>query len=265
MSTWFKQKFNLSLNAVTGHHKGSNYINSPKPKTSLLLIFSLTSLFLFQFISSIIYVNSGAYFITTTISSLVYYSHGWLQTTAFFLLATCILISALIMQYKAPARFNLGAVILALIGLAFVLIGSFPTGLPGQSSGFSAAIHRWATVFVVFLFPVANLLVAFTFRAWNYRLLFLYSLATGIFQMLFVLIGGYYLTIQTDQFGLFERILVWNGQIWLSITCLNLLLSENKCFFGRISRKNILIQNFVSYGLYMYGAILWPLSLFFIT
>jgi hypothetical protein len=64
------------------------------------------------------------------------------------------------------------------------------------------------------------------------------SLGVGIFSLLFVYIGGAVLILEYDMIGLFERIMLFNGQIWLTVVGLNLLIVDIR---ERLARQ-ILLQ-----------------------
>ena len=233
--------------------------NLPKSINPLLLIISLTGLSIYQLTSATVYFNSPGNLINNTISSLVYAPNGWLQTMAFYILSISIMALGILLQFKAPVKMNLGAISIALIGFAFFLIGTCPTQYPDDP--LIAGIHGWATRAVIILLPIAGFLVAAVFKRWNYRFLFLYTMINSILQILFILAGGYFLIIQNDLFGLFERVLLGNGQMWLTVICLNFLLAETKHDFPGISSNNPITKPVLYSLLYVYGSMLWPLSL----
>ena len=233
--------------------------NLPKSTNLTLLIISLLGLCIFQLNSFAAYLNSYGNLINNTISSLVYAPNGWFQTVAFYILGISILALALLLQFKAPVKLNLGAVILALNGFAFFLIGSFPTQFPGEP--FMAGVHKWAAITVVILLPVAGFLIAATFKTWNYRFLYKYTITASILQLLLILVGGLFLLLHLELFGLFERVSLLNAQIWLTVICLNFLLAETKHDFPVISRNRPITKPAVCCLLYTYVSILLPISL----
>ena len=233
--------------------------NLPKSTNLILLTISLLGLCIFQLNSFAAYLNSYGNLINNTISSLVYAPNGWFQTAAFFILGLSILALAVLLQLKAPVKLNLGAVILALIGFAFFLIGTFPARFPGEP--FLAGIHKWATIFVVVFLPIAGLLVAPTFKTWNYRFLYKYTIIASTLQLLLVFAGGLLLLLHFEIFGLFERVLLLNGQIWLTVIGLNFLFAETKYDFPVISRDRLVTKPAIYCLLYTYASILLPISL----
>jgi len=233
--------------------------NLPKLTNLVLLIISLLGLSISQLNSSGAYLNSYGNFINNTISSLVYAPNGWLQTGAFYILGISLLALAVLLQVKVPVKLNLGAIILALIGFALFLIGTFPTRFPGEP--FMANIHKVATIAVVALLPVASFLIAATFKTWNYLFLYRYTMISSIFQVLFIFIGGFFLIMHHDLFGLFERVLLWNGQMWLTVIGLYFLMIETKHDFPVLSKNSLVTKPAIYCLLYVYGSMLWPLSL----
>jgi hypothetical protein len=231
----------------------------PKSTSIILLTISLVGLCIFQLNSLAAYLNSPGNLINDTISSLVYAPNGWLQTAAFYILSLSIMALAVLLQLKAPVKLNLGAIILALIGFGLILLGTFPTQFPGHP--FMAGIHKW-TAFIVFtLLPVAGFFVAATFKKWNYRFLYKYSIAANILQLVFVFTGGALLLMHIELLGLFERVSLWNAQIWLTGICLYFLLAETKHDFPVISKNRPVTKPAVYCFLYMYGSMLMPVSL----
>jgi hypothetical protein len=238
--------------------------NLPKSTNLVLLIVSLLGLSFYQLTTSTVYLDSYGNLVTNTISSLVYAPNGWLQTVAFFVLGVSILALAILLQLRTPVRLNLGAMLVALVGFAVFLIGTCPAQyLQSPVETLLGTIHKWSTVAVVILLPIAGYLVAATFKAWNYRFLYIYTIVNSTFQLLFVFAGGYFLTMHYDLSGLFERVLFGNGQMWLTVICLNFLSGEGKYEFPVISRNRVIAQPVLYCLLYVYGSMLLPVSLSF--
>ena len=113
---FFNQNINSFVSKAFQKADVSVSANLPKSTNLTLLIISLLGLCIFQLNSFAAYLNSYGNLINNTISSLVYAPNGWFQTVAFYILGISILALALLLQFKAPVKLNLGAVILALIG-----------------------------------------------------------------------------------------------------------------------------------------------------
>ena len=257
--TLFNQKiYSLYSKALRKPH-ASESAGLPGSTNIILLTISLVGLCIFQLNSLAAYLNSPGNLINNTISSLVYAPYGWLQTAAFYILSLSMLALAVLLQLKAPVKLNLGAIILALIGFGLILIGTFPTQFPGQP--FMAGIHKWTAVSVFGLLPLAGFFIAGTFKKWNYRFLYKYSIAANILQLVLVLAGGVFLMTHLELLGLFERVSLWNAQIWLSVICFYFLLAETKNQFPVISRNRPVTRPAVYCLIYGYASIILPVSL----
>jgi hypothetical protein len=255
----FNQKIYSLFSKALQKPDVSEGVRLPKSTNLILLIISLLGLSIFQLNSFAVYFNSSGNLINNTISSLVYAPNGWLQTAAFYILGLAILALAVLLQMKAPVKLNLGAIILAVIGFGLFLIGTFPTQLPGQP--FMAGIHKSAAIIVFILLPAAGFCLAATFKTWNFRFLYKYSIIANSLQLIFVFIGGLFLLKYTELLGLFERVSLWNAQIWLTVICLYFLLAEAKYNFPVVSRNRPVTKPAVYCLIYMYGAMLMPVSL----
>jgi hypothetical protein len=201
--------------------------------------------------------------IKDAISILVYVPYGWMQTAAFFIFGLSLLSVAVVLQFKAPVKLNLGAILLAIMGFGFFLISACPSNLPGGPTTAIGTIHTWATGMVVMVFPIACFLVAPVLRTWKFRYMHIYTIAAGIFQLLFACLGGYFLAEQ-GLMGIFERVLLWNGQIWVIAICLNLLVVEVRQRLPVNLWKRTVSQLAVCGALCVYCIVLFPLCLSFI-
>ena len=259
MKRFLNQKTYSFFSEALQKPQASESPSLPKSTNVILLTISLVGLCIFQLNSLATFFSSYGNLINNTISSLVYAPNGWLQVVAFYILGVSILAMAIILQFKAPVKLNLGAIILALIGFGLFLIGTFPANFLGHP--FLAGIHQWTAVLVFLLLPAAGFFVAATFKTWNYRFLYKYSMIASIVQLILVFTGGVFLLMHLHLFGLFERVCLWNAQIWLTVICLNFLLAETKHDFPVISRNRMVTKPAVYCLIYMYGSILLPVSL----
>lgn len=170
----------------------------------------------------------GHDFIQDAVSSLVFGPYGWLQTAAFYVFGVSLLALALTLFLKVKAKVNAGAIFTALSGLGFILLGMNHARVPGTELTLSAIVHQDATIAVVAMSPLSCLFLAPGLKASGYPSLRFYSIAAGIFAILFIAIGGQLLVAQSFLIGIFERVLLWNGQVWAEIVCLQLIWSELK-------------------------------------
>ena len=226
-----------------------------------LLGVCLIGLFIFQMTSIALVSVTGMDFIKDAISILVYVPYGWMQTVAFFIFGLSLLSVAVVLQFKAPVKLNLGAILLAIMGFGFFLISACPSNLPGGPVTLVGRVHGLATGMVVMIFPLACFLVAPVLRTWKFRYMHIYTVAAGVFQMLFVALGGYFLMDQQGLTGLFERVMLWNGQIWVIAICLNLLVVEVRHRLPENLWKRLVSQMTVCGALCIYCIVLFPLCL----
>ncbi len=152
--------------------------------------------------------------------------YGWLQTAGFYSFGVSLLALAVIVLIKTKMRVNPGMLSLAYIGLGFVMIGVFKGNGPGLPPGYTGMIHQVTVGIVVVAFPVACLLLAPSLKAWGHRKLRIYTIAVGIFAALFMVVGGPLLALHYALPGIFERVLLWNGQLWVLVICTQLLIDD---------------------------------------
>lgn len=129
---------------------------------------------------------------------------------------------------RVKTKINAGAIVVALTGLGFILLGMQQAQIPGTPLTLSAMVHHDATIAVVAMSPLSCLFLAPSLKGSGYRGLRYYSIAVGIFAVLFITIGGQLLLQKSSLIGIFERVLLWNGQLWAEIVCLQLIWSSLK-------------------------------------
>ncbi len=133
-------------------------------------------------------------------------------------------------------KFNGGAMMLALAGIGFIIIGLNQAQVPGATPTLTTMIHQYTTVAVLVMFPIACFLLAPGLKARGYSGLYYYTLGTGVFFILFFSIGGYILVTRFSLVGIYERILLWNGQLWVEIVCARLIYGAIRERTGSKSR-----------------------------
>jgi len=166
--------------------------------------------------------------IVKTVSFLVFGSYGWLQTTAFYILGISLFALAAALFLRIKTRFNLGAILVLLIGIAFLLVAANPVQTPGTILTTSEIIHRDAAVSIVVMSPLVCFILAHSLRMSGYKKLWRYSVATGIITILVMIIGALIPTANSNYLGIFERILLLNGQIWGEVMCIGLVWTALK-------------------------------------
>ena len=166
--------------------------------------------------------------IAVTVSFLVYGSYGWLQTSAFFILGISFIALAAALVLKINARLNLGAVVVFLVGVAFVLVAANHVQNPGTVITLSEIVHRDSAIAIVVMSPIACFLVAPSLKDSGHKGLWIYSIIAGFIALATILIGFLIPKAHISFLGIFERILLFNGQIWGEIICIRLVWTAFK-------------------------------------
>ncbi len=157
------------------------------------------------------------------VSLLVFGPLGWLQTIAFSLFACSLVALAVMLYFHVKATFKPGLVVLLLLGVAFAVVAANPTGLPGVKDTITSLTHRNASIFIVTAFPLACFLVAPTLKARHHTTLRSFTIGMGVFGLLFLTIGGLILVNRFALVGLYERVLLASGQLWVEFVCAQML------------------------------------------
>ena len=117
--------------------------------------------------------------IGVTVSFLVFGSYGWLQTSAFYILGFSLLALAVALVLKINAKLNLGAVVVFLTGIAFILVAGNHVQNAGTTITTSEIIHRDSAIAIVAMSPLACFLLAPSLKASGHTGLCLYSIGAG--------------------------------------------------------------------------------------
>jgi len=166
--------------------------------------------------------------IAITVSFLVFGSYGWLQTSAFYILGISFIALAVALVLKINAKLNLGAIVVFLIGIAFILVASNHVQNSKAAITMSEIIHRDSAIAIVVMSPLACFLLAPSLKTIGHRGLWIYSIIAGMVAILTVLIGFLIPTAHDSFIGIFERILLFNGQVWGEIICIRLIWTAFK-------------------------------------
>jgi Protein of unknown function (DUF998) len=166
--------------------------------------------------------------IAVTVSFLVFGSYGWLQTSAFYILGISFIALAAALVLKINSKINLGAIVVFLVGVAFILVAGNHVQNPGTVITLSEKIHRDSAIAIVVMSPLACYLLAPGLKASGHRGLWIYSMIAGTIAVITVAVGFLIPTGHSDFLGIFERILLLNGQIWGEIICVRLIWTAFK-------------------------------------
>lgn len=166
--------------------------------------------------------------ISVTVSLLVFGSYGWLQTSAFYIIGISFIALAVALILKINARINLGAIVVFLVGLAFLLVACNHVQTPGTTIALSGIIHRDSAIGIVAMSPLACFLVAPNLKASGHKHLWTYSIIAGFISVITILIGFLIPAVHSSFLGIFERVLLLSGELWGEIICVRLVWTAFK-------------------------------------
>jgi hypothetical protein len=169
------------------------------------------------------------------VSSLVFGPFGWVQTVMFYLTGASLIALAVVLYLRIRPKFKAGFLVLGLLGIAFALVGINRAAAPGTAASVSSTIHVGSSIFIAAAFPIACLLLGPIMRSRVHTFLRWYTIVAGVSSLLFFLFGGAILVLHLSFMGLFERIMLWNGQLWVEVVCIQLLLDKYRS--GKINKS----------------------------
>ena len=158
-----------------------------------------------------------------SVSSLALTSIGWLQSICFLAMGLLleIFVAGLFFNIRKARGFHIGIGLLALCGFVLMLIATFHMDHSGAPP-IDGTIHTIASYGLGLLFPIAILSFAPSLKNDpNWKNIFVYTLVAGVSA--FGLIIGAFFTEQTGRFGLYERIIILNGLVWVEVLAIHFL------------------------------------------
>ncbi len=161
-----------------------------------------------------------------SISILAWMPMGWVQTIGFLAIGLLVEVftAGLFLSIRGARSFRFGIFLLACFGFGLLLIGAFHCDVPGRPNTTDGAIHLAAANTVFWLLPVAALLIAPSLRKDpRWRSMFVYSLATAFFALVWIFVYKVWLPADLSWFGLYERILVVAEVLWVEVMAIWLL------------------------------------------
>jgi hypothetical protein len=164
-----------------------------------------------------------------SISSLAWTNLGWIQDCSFVITGLLMEAFAAVILLAMPRSRGLvpGVVLLACSGFGLLLSGAFRTDAQYLPSTLDGAIHGFASNGMFLLLPLASLMIAPSLRqgkSWN--LLFVYSISTAVFALIWIGIYRFFLPRELPWFGLYERILAANEFIWIEVVAVWVIRSR---------------------------------------
>jgi len=162
--------------------------------------------------------------IRDSVSSLALTGIGWLQSICFLAMGLLleIFVAGLLFNIRRARGFHLGIVILALCGFLLMLIAAFRMDAPGGPRTTAGIIHTVSSYGLGLLFPFAILSLAPSLKSTpNWKNIFIYTLVGSVLAL--VLIIGAFFIEHTGWFGLYERIIILNGLVWVEVVAIHFL------------------------------------------
>ena len=166
-----------------------------------------------------------------TISELVYYPQGWLQTTDFIALGAWLVLLAIRFNAEFARRITtrIAIMIIGFIGLDFFVIAAFPTAYMGAEKTLTGEIHEKAAQIICLLFPVLCCLIAREFKVRNYwKKLAVFTELTAVAGFILAVIGAVVMVNDAAGLGLIERLIMLNAIIWFVVVGIHLYRGEHR-------------------------------------
>ena len=159
-----------------------------------------------------------------TVSALVWGRYGWMQTIIFILFGflMCIFVLRLWVTFQNKSvTLNAGTLLLLLNGAGFFIIAIFPT----QPEGIHRLVHMYTAEMMALLFTIALFLLLPSLRVLStWKTIYIYTLITAIISLSLIIMGAF-IALEAPWVGLYERIFLLNGFIWLEVISVRLLKS----------------------------------------
>ncbi len=165
----------------------------------------------------------GYSLVRNSVSSLALEPIGWLQSICFLAMGLLleIFVAGLFFNLRRAQGFHAGIVLLALCGFVLMLIATFHMDHP-EAPPIDGTIHTIASYGLGLLFPIAILSLTPSLKSTpNWKNIFIYTLIAGILALALIL--GALLAEQIGWFGLYERIIIGNGLVWVEIVAIHFL------------------------------------------
>jgi hypothetical membrane protein len=156
-----------------------------------------------------------------TISAFAVGPYGWIEKIGIFSLGLTLIFVGVVwflwLGKRLGKLFHVAGVMMALIGLGFVIIGTFNTDTTQFSRTLHGTIHFVTSITVFLLFPIFCIILSHSLRRHLcHKWLALYTLLTGVLALLF-LATHVIPVLDVIPSGLFERIIASLDLLWLAI------------------------------------------------
>ncbi len=164
--------------------------------------------------------------IQDSISSLAWAGLGWIESGTFLITGLLLEVFAavLLLGIRGVRGFHLGIFLLTCSGFGLLLVGAFRADIPYFPHTVGGTIHGIAANTTFLLLPLAILLIAPSLKKDPYwRSMFIFSIATAAFALIWIGIYRIWLPEKLGWFGLYERILAGVEIIWVEVMAFWLL------------------------------------------
>jgi hypothetical protein len=176
-------------------------------------------------------VYSGYSRFVDTISDLVWGPYGWLQTLLFVFTGLILMVMGWRLAMLKAGNKNIKTVValMAVMGLAFMVIAGCPTNAPGTDGTWISGIHKLTAEALAVLFPLTCLACLPVFKAINGKhLLYGLTLFAAVTGFALDFVGLAAVVGSADWLGAIERVVMANGLLWLGITGFELWMTEDR-------------------------------------
>ena len=169
-----------------------------------------------------ILLNHGYSPLLHTVSAFAIKPYGWIERLGIFSVGLTLIGVGIVwsswLSRRIGALFRMAGALLLLVGLGFLLIGTFNTDATSFARSWHGFIHYFTFVSVVILFPCFCLIMVLSLRRriFNRNGIALYTGITGLIGLLFIasqLISFF----KFIPFGLAERALATVDLFWLTV------------------------------------------------
>ena len=166
-------------------------------------------------------IYNGYSRVVGTISDLVWGPWGWVQTLLFVFTGLVLMLLGWRFSILKAAQKNVRTVagLMAVMGLAFLVIASCPTNAPGTDGTLISGIHKITAESLAVLFPVTCLACLPVFKSVNGKhMLYLLTLLAAVLGFALDIVGLAAVIGDANWLGAIERVVMANGLLWLGIT-----------------------------------------------
>jgi hypothetical protein len=164
-----------------------------------------------------------------TISQLVYYPQGWLQTTDFVVLGIWLILLALkcYANFATRTTTKIAAILLGFLAVGFLIIAICPTTFPGKELTARGLIHEKTAEAICGLFPFICCLLIPELKVKHYwHKLVKYTFVTAAIGFVLGILGGLIIVRGIPTMGFIERLIFLNAVIWLVVIGVTIILQK---------------------------------------